>query len=104
MVGLSDEETSANPGEKLDIRQGKRNPGEPFTRFAIGDLRTLDELLEPGARRLARPVLRERGGGDITSLPDQIPIQHMTCAMTTEQHHMPLAHALLKQGSQRSPP
>ncbi len=72
MVGLSDEEKSAHPGEKLDTREGKRNPGEPLRRFVIGNLRTLDELLEPGAGRLARPVLRGRGGGDITSLPDQL--------------------------------
>ena len=71
MVGLSDEETSANPGEKLDTREGKRNPGEPFIRFAIGDLRTLDELLELGAGRLARPVLRGARHSDVSCLPDQ---------------------------------
>jgi hypothetical protein len=33
---------------------------------------TFDELLELGAARAARPVLRGAGGGDTTSLPNQI--------------------------------
>jgi hypothetical protein len=33
---------------------------------------TVDPLLELGAARVARPVLRGRGGGNITSLPNHI--------------------------------
>jgi hypothetical protein len=38
VAGRKDEETSAHPEEKFDTHAGKRNPGAPITRCAIGDL------------------------------------------------------------------
>jgi hypothetical protein len=38
VTGRKDEEKRAYPGEKLDTRKGKRNPGAPVNRCAIGDL------------------------------------------------------------------
>src|SRR4029450_8666864 len=47
---------------------------------------TFDELLELGAARVARPVLRGGGGSDITSLPNQLPDTFLTTHRRQRKH------------------